>query len=88
MAARLAVPGSKLGASEVSRITTTVGEVINPLTASGKILTQGGVIATTCAETAPRSSRDRDEIESSPDAARTHTQTHASMTMQTHRLVA
>ena len=53
VAARLAVLGSKLGTSEVSRVTTTAGEVINPLTASGKILTQGGVLATTCVVIAP-----------------------------------
>merc|ERR1719293_288203 len=50
VAARDAAPGSKLGASEVSRIDSTAGEVINPLTASGKILTQGGVLASTYPE--------------------------------------
>jgi len=40
--------GSKLGESEVSRVVASVGEVImNPLTTSGKILTQGGVLAST-----------------------------------------
>jgi hypothetical protein len=48
--ARNAAPGSKLGASEVSRVAYTAGEVINPLTASGKILTQGGVLASTYPE--------------------------------------
>jgi len=48
--ARLALPGSKLGASEVSRVTTASGEVVNPLTTSGKILTQDGVLATTYPE--------------------------------------
>ena len=48
--ARNAAPGAKLGASEVSRVAFTAGEVINPLTASGKILTQGGVLASTYPE--------------------------------------
>jgi hypothetical protein len=48
--ARLASAGSKLGESEVSRVTTKAGEVINPLTTSGKILTQGGVLASTYPE--------------------------------------
>jgi len=48
--ARNAAPGSKLGESEVSRVASTAGEVINPLTASGKILTQGGVVASTYPE--------------------------------------
>jgi len=49
--ARLASPGSKLGESEVSRVTAqAAGEVINPLTTSGKILTQGGVLASTYPE--------------------------------------
>ena len=42
--------GSKLGESEVSRVVASVGEVINPLTTSGKILTQGGVLASTYPE--------------------------------------
>jgi len=50
VAARNAVPGAKLGQLEVSRVVSTSGEVINPLTASGKILTQGGVLATTYPE--------------------------------------
>jgi len=50
VAARNAAIGSKLGESEVSRVTPTAGEVINPLTASGKILTQGGVLASTYPE--------------------------------------
>jgi len=48
--ARLASAGTKLGKSVVSRATTTMGEVINPLTTSGKILTQGGVLASTYPE--------------------------------------
>jgi len=48
--ARRAAVGSKLGESEVSRVTAKTGEVINPLTTSGKILTQGGVLATTYPE--------------------------------------
>jgi len=48
--ARLASAGTMLGDSEVSRVTVTAGEVINPLTTSGKILTQGGVLATTYPE--------------------------------------
>ena len=48
--ARLAAAGSKLGESEVSRVTAKAGEVINPLTTSGKILTQGGVLASTYPE--------------------------------------
>ena len=48
--ARLASAGSTLGESEVSRVTATAGEVINPLTTSGKILTQGGVLASTYPE--------------------------------------
>jgi len=48
--ARNAARGSKLGASEVSRVVHTAGEVINPLTASGKILAQGGVLASTYPE--------------------------------------
>ena len=50
VAARNVAPGSKLGESEVSRVISTRGEVINPLTASGKILTQGGVLASTYPE--------------------------------------
>jgi len=49
-AARTALPGTKLGGFEVSRVTPTSGEVINPLTVSGKILTQGGVLASTYPE--------------------------------------
>jgi len=48
--ARLASTGSKLGESEVSRVTAKAGDVINPLTTSGKILTQGGVLASTYPE--------------------------------------
>jgi len=48
--ARLASPGSKLSESEVSRVTIKLGEVINPLTTSGKILTRGGVLASTYPE--------------------------------------
>ena len=48
--ARLASAGSKLGEAEVSRVTAKAGEVINPLTTSGKILTQGGVLASTYPE--------------------------------------
>ena len=38
------------GESEVFRVTAKAGEVINPLTTSGKILTQGGVLASTYPE--------------------------------------
>jgi len=48
--ARMVAAGSKLGESEVSRVVASVGEVINPLTTSGKILTQGGVLASTYPE--------------------------------------
>jgi hypothetical protein len=48
--ARLVVAGSKLGESEVFLVTSKAGEVINPLTTSGKILTQGGVLASTYGE--------------------------------------
>ena len=48
--ARLVSAGSRLGESEVSGVTTNMGEVINPLTTSGKILTQGGVLASTYPE--------------------------------------
>jgi len=48
--ARRAAVGSKLGESEVIRVVAKAGEVINPLTTSGKILTQGGVLATTYPE--------------------------------------
>jgi len=48
--ARNVAPGSKLGESEVSCVVSKWGEVINPLTASGKILTQGGVLASTYPE--------------------------------------
>jgi len=48
--ARLALPGSKLGDSEVLQVIVSAGEVINPLTTSGKILTQGGVLASTYPE--------------------------------------
>ena len=34
----------------MSRVVASVGEVINPLTTSGKILTQGGVLASTYPE--------------------------------------
>jgi hypothetical protein len=49
-AARTVVVGSKLGEFPVSRITSTSGAVINPLTASGKILTEGGILASTYPE--------------------------------------
>jgi hypothetical protein len=48
--ARLVSAGCKLGESKVSRVTTKTGDVINPLTTSGKILTQGGVLASTYPE--------------------------------------
>jgi len=50
VAARNAAPGSMLGESEISHVAITEGAVINPLTASGKILTQGGVLASTYPE--------------------------------------
>jgi len=49
-AARTVGVGSKLGEQEVVRVTSSIGEIINPLTASGKILTQGGLLATTYPE--------------------------------------
>jgi len=49
-AARIVGVGSKLGEQEVVRVTSAIGEIINPLTASGKILTQGGILATTYPE--------------------------------------
>jgi len=49
-AARSARVGSKLGDREVSSVTTTTGAVINPLTASGKILTSSGILASTYPE--------------------------------------
>jgi len=49
-AARTVGVGSKLGEQEVVRVTSAKGEIINPLTASGKILTQGGILATTYPE--------------------------------------
>jgi len=49
-AARTVALGSKLGDLEVSRVTSTSGAVINPLTESGKILTQGGILASTYPE--------------------------------------
>jgi len=50
VSARLVAPGCKLGESEVARVAAARGEVVNPLTASGKILTQGGVLASTYPE--------------------------------------
>ena len=50
VAARNVVPGSKLDGAEALRVTATAAEIINPLTASGKILTQGGVVASTYPE--------------------------------------
>jgi len=41
--ARHVIVGSKLREHEVVSVTFTTGAVINPLTASGKILTQGGI---------------------------------------------
>merc|ERR1719424_1558071 len=38
VAAREAIVGSKLGKSEISRITSAIGGIINPLTTSGKIM--------------------------------------------------
>jgi len=52
-AARNAVVGSKLGEHEehvVTGVTSGAGAVINPLTASGKILTAGGILASTYPE--------------------------------------
>jgi len=49
VAAREAVVGTKLGESEVSRVTATSGEIINPLTISGKIIADG-VLASTYPE--------------------------------------
>eukprot|EP00316_Scyphosphaera_apsteinii_P023952 CAMPEP_0119346102 /NCGR_PEP_ID=MMETSP1333-20130426/107833_1 /TAXON_ID=418940 /ORGANISM="Scyphosphaera apsteinii, Strain RCC1455" /LENGTH=339 /DNA_ID=CAMNT_0007358601 /DNA_START=146 /DNA_END=1165 /DNA_ORIENTATION=+ len=48
--ARLASTGAKLGESLLLCVTTSVGEVINPLTTSGKILTQDSVLASTYPE--------------------------------------
>jgi len=50
VAAREARPGTRLGQSEVHRVTESYGGIINPLTASGKILAQGGVLASTYPE--------------------------------------
>lgn len=51
--ARLVVPGAKLGASEVLRVDAgRSGEVINALTVSGKIMVQGGVLASCYPEAA------------------------------------
>merc|ERR1712060_109841 len=47
---RLVSAGTKLGESVVTRVATKRGRVINPLTASGMILTQGGVLASTYPE--------------------------------------
>merc|ERR1719253_1858612 len=49
VAAREATVGSKLGNSEVSRVTPTTGDIINPLTTSGKIMADG-VLASTYPE--------------------------------------
>jgi len=48
--ARNVVVGSMLSEGEVLSVTSTSGEVINPLTASGKILTQGGILSSTYPE--------------------------------------
>ena len=45
--ARRVIVGSKLSEHEVVSVTLTTGAVINPLTASGKILTQGGILSST-----------------------------------------
>jgi len=49
VAAREATVGTKLGESEVSRVTKSVGGIINPLTTSGKISAEG-VLASTYPE--------------------------------------
>merc|ERR1712110_1184985 len=41
VAAREATVGSKLGESTVSRVSSSYGGIINPLTASGKIMASG-----------------------------------------------
>jgi len=48
--ARDVVVGSKLSEHEVVSVTSGRGVVINPLTASGKILTQGGILSSTYPE--------------------------------------
>lgn len=48
--ARRVIVGSKLSEHEVVSVTLTTGAVINPLTASGKILTQGGILSSTYPE--------------------------------------
>jgi len=48
-AAREAIVGSKLGESEVTKVTRSIGGIINPLTTSGKI-NADGVLATTYPE--------------------------------------
>jgi len=50
VAARYTAPGCKLGESEVLRVASASGEVINPITSSGKILTKDGVLASTYPE--------------------------------------
>ena len=45
--AQRVIVGSKLSEHEVVSVTLTTGAVINPLTASGKILTQGGILSST-----------------------------------------
>jgi len=48
--ARRVIVGSNLSEHEVVSVTLTTGAVINPLTASGKILTQGGILSSTYPE--------------------------------------
>jgi len=48
--AQRVIVGSKLSEHEVVSVTLTTGAVINPLTASGKILTQGGILSSTYPE--------------------------------------